>query len=78
MEWGGSPSRREFRFRDRILAPHIPVGSVSGSPEAGVQGNKIVTLRIRCCLRVITLSAYSFGVELSYTIHIYLASGLYL
>jgi hypothetical protein len=73
MDWGGGPSRRSFKVRGRILALHIPIGSVSGSPVAGVLGKKLVTLGIRCCLRLFTLSAYSFGVELSYIIS-YLSS----
>jgi hypothetical protein len=67
MDWRIS-SRKRFRFRGRILAPHIPIGSVSGSPVAGVLGNKLVTLGIRCCLCLFTLSTHSFGVELSYII----------
>jgi hypothetical protein len=43
MIWGG-PSRRGFRVRSGILAPHIPIGNVSGSPLVGVLGNKLVTL----------------------------------
>jgi hypothetical protein len=35
---------RRFRVRGRVLAPHIPIGSLSGSPLAGVLGNKLVTL----------------------------------
>jgi hypothetical protein len=31
----GDPSRRRFRVRDRILAPHIAIGSASGSPVTG-------------------------------------------
>jgi hypothetical protein len=40
----GGPSRRRFRFCGRILAPHTPLGSVSGSPVAGVLWNKLVAL----------------------------------
>jgi hypothetical protein len=43
MDWRGGLSRRRFRVRDRILAPHIAIGSVSGSAVAGVLGNKFVT-----------------------------------
>jgi hypothetical protein len=59
-----------LRVRGVVLAPYIPVGSVSGSPVAGVLGNKLVTLGvgggIRYCLRFFTLSTYSFGVEQNY------------
>jgi hypothetical protein len=68
MDLGGGPSRRRFRVHSRILAPHIATGSVSGSPVTGVLGNKLVTLGIRYCLRLFTLSTYSFGIELSYII----------
>jgi hypothetical protein len=40
----GVPSRRMFRVRGRVLALHIPIGSVPGSSVAGVLGNKLVTL----------------------------------
>jgi hypothetical protein len=36
MDWGG--------VRGRILVPHIPVGSVPGSPVAGVVEIRLVTL----------------------------------
>jgi hypothetical protein len=48
MDWGGrGPSRKISRIRDRVLVPHIPIGSISGAPEAGVLENKLVTLRAR-------------------------------
>jgi hypothetical protein len=64
----GAPSRTRFKFRSRVLAPHISIGGVSGSSVAVVLGNKLVNLGMRCCLRLCTLSTYSFGVELSYII----------
>jgi hypothetical protein len=71
----GGPSRRRSRFRDRVLAPHIPIGSISGAPEAGVLENKLVILGGRYWLRLFSLYTYSFGVELSCIIRIYRASG---
>jgi hypothetical protein len=41
----GDPSGKGFSIRGRILAPHVPAGSVSGSPVAGALGNELVTLR---------------------------------
>jgi hypothetical protein len=40
----GGPSRRRFRICGRVLAPHMPVGCVFGSPVAWVLGNELVTL----------------------------------
>jgi hypothetical protein len=42
--WTGGPSRREFKFRGRLLFPDIAIGSISGSPVTGILGNKLVTL----------------------------------
>jgi hypothetical protein len=40
----GGSLKEGFRFRGRVLAPHIPIGSISDSPVAGVLGNKLVIL----------------------------------
>jgi hypothetical protein len=40
----GGPSRRTFRIRGQILTPHMTIGSVFGSPVAGVLRNKLATL----------------------------------
>jgi hypothetical protein len=39
---GGIPPRRRFRVHGRVLATHIPIGSVSGSPVAGILENKLL------------------------------------
>jgi hypothetical protein len=52
------PLRRRFRVRGRVLAPHIPVGSFSGSPVAGVLGINLHHCGIRYCQRLFTLSTY--------------------
>jgi hypothetical protein len=42
---GTGSSLRKFKAKGRILAPFLPVGSVSGSPVAWILENKFVTLR---------------------------------
>jgi hypothetical protein len=65
MDWG--LLQGGVQDRGRILAPRIPIDRVSFSPLAGVLGNKLVTLGIRYCLRLFTLSTCSFVSELSVT-----------
>jgi hypothetical protein len=60
---GQGPSRSRFRVCGGTVAPHMPVGTVCRSLVAGVLGNKLVKLGDSLLPMLITLSAYSFGVE---------------
>lgn len=69
MDWGSS--RKGFRIRGRILAPHIPAGILSGSPVAVA----LVALVTRYCLQLFTLVTTHLGMSEVARLHIYLASG---